>query len=370
MNEPYSSRCNRALDAVRKAGASALLVSDPATVCWLTGKEVDVELSLAPWSLGTHILLTDDVGAVILPAEDSSGWSSDWTLYPYEAFTTAPRFQPLAHLLAAFQQASDNAGLANAPIGIEGSALPAAVLSVLDPRPTVDVSATLRLIRAVKDSAELLLIRQAVELVNVGQRVFREALVPGVREIDLWSLVHSAIERAAGHRVTAMSDVLFGERCMLSGGPPTDSVLHRDELGMLDLVPRLNGYWADSCVTICAGDPSATMRRAHDASRRALETGIRLARPGTTAGALDAGVRQVMGEQGYEYWHHTGHGLGVTYHEEPRIVPESTTVLQEGMVIALEPGSYVDGVGLRLEHLIVVGPHGGEILTDYPLDLT
>jgi Xaa-Pro aminopeptidase len=107
------------------------------------------------------------------------------------------------------------------------------------------------------------------------------------------------------------------------------------------------------------------MRRLHDACRRALDEVIAAARPGARAGDIDALARSRMAEAGYRYPHHTGHGVGAGYHEEPRIVPGSEAVLEAGMVIALEPAGFGGGIGTRVEHIVLVGPDGNEILTDY-----
>jgi Xaa-Pro aminopeptidase len=59
----------------------------------------------------------------------------------------------------------------------------------------------------------------------------------------------------------------------------------------------------------------------------------------------------------------------VSFHEEPRIVPGSSTVLQERMVIALEPAGFGSGIGCRTEHVMEVTPAGGRVLTDYEFGL-
>jgi Xaa-Pro dipeptidase len=88
--------------------------------------------------------------------------------------------------------------------------------------------------------------------------------------------------------------------------------------------------------------------------------------PGIRALDLDADLRKRVLRLGGGYPHHSGHGLGVTWHEEPRIVLYNPLVLQPGMVIALEPGIYFKGrFGLRLEHTILVTEKGAEILSKF-----
>ena len=86
-------------------------------------------------------------------------------------------------------------------------------------------------------------------------------------------------------------------------------------------------------------------------------------RPGVVAGELDALARAQL-----EFPHHTGHGLGTSWHEEPRLIPGSTTVLEEGMIVAIEPGTY-EGVGVRLEQVVLVTAAGCDVLSGHDLSL-
>jgi Xaa-Pro aminopeptidase len=342
-------------------GAAALLASDPATVRWLTGRQAEIEFG-PPYPIwaGTFVLLyPDGTGRIICNADEVAAGPpvSGLEVIPYEAYTLG-ELRPLANAAAAFGDA--------APLAVEPHALP---LAMADGRPRIDATAALRALRVHKDASSRERIARTAVIVSAGQRAFRDVAEPGLREIEVFSAVHAAMEREAGTRVPVLPDLLSGERLAEVGQPPTDRVMGRDELALCDLAARHDGYWADSCTTICLGTPTREMVRLHDACCRALDAAIAAARPGTIAGDLDSLARGIMAGAGYSYPHHTGHAVGVMYHEEPRIVPGATAALEEGMIIALEPAGFGNGIGCRVEHLVEVTPSGGRVITDYDTSL-
>ena len=355
--EPFGERCRRAGEIARAAGAGSLLVADPATVHWLTGRQQEVEFGPPyPISAGTLVqLYPDGSGRIICPIDDEAAGPAvpGLVVDTYEGYTIGP-LRPYANALAFL----DLSGL----MAIEADAVAASLVAGCR---WVDVTAPLRWTRVLKDSVEIDGIRATCGVVSAGQRAFRSAVRAGRREIEVFSEVHAAMEASAGGRVAVLPDLMSGTRMMEVGRPPTDRVIGPDELALCDLAARHAGQWADSCTTVCVGTPTAEMRRLHDACRRALDEVIAAARPGARAGDIDALARSRMAEAGYRYPHHTGHGVGAGYHEEPRIVPGSEAVLEAGMVVALEPAGFGGGIGARVEHIVLVGPDGNEILTDY-----
>jgi Xaa-Pro aminopeptidase len=87
-------------------------------------------------------------------------------------------------------------------------------------------------------------------------------------------------------------------------------------------------------------------------------------RPGALSSEIDATARAIV-----DFPHHTGHGVGRSVHEEPRIIPGADRVLEAGMVIALEPGTYGDDWGVRVEQLVLVTDGGCEALSRHDLSL-
>ena len=96
-------------------------------------------------------------------------------------------------------------------------------------------------------------------------------------------------------------------------------------------------------------------------------------RPGVTAEQVDAAARDVLADAGLaEYFvHRTGHGIGLSVHEEPYIVAGNDLPLAEGMAFSVEPGIYLPGQwGARIEDIVIVTADGAISVNDRPHELT
>jgi Xaa-Pro aminopeptidase len=333
-------------------GAGALLVSSSPAVRWLGVAR----------PAGVHVLVSG--GEALLVAPDDAPLDATGALVERYAPGTLPD---------ALERALAQAAIGSADaLALESDALPLSAATALGDRPRLDAAHALTLARARKDADELTLIEAAAELVNIGHAALREAARAGATELDLWGAARAAIEAAKGRPLHAVVDLMAGERTALVGVPPSGASVAADAPILFDLAPRHDGWWADSCATFVAGGgaPTATLRRIHDAARAALEHGIAKARPGIRARDLDALIRSRLDEDAFDCPHHIGHGVGAAPQEEPRIDRDAPLVLEERMVVALEPGAYRDGVGARVEHLLLIEADGARPLTRHSLSLT
>jgi Xaa-Pro aminopeptidase len=351
-------RRGRALEIVRAVGADALLAAEVSTVTWLTGYAAPIETGPSPFALSPLALLTGDGSPVLLVSEDEAEAASglDCEVVSYPGYALGP-VEPVEHAAQALRKVVGG----TAVVATETGSLPAGLAEGLS---LVDVTGRLGRARAVKDPDELERLRQAIRVCDAGQAEVRRRAVPGVSELEAWAAVRAAMERAAGGRFPLLADFLSGPRTAGVEGPPGDRVLREGDLVIADLVPRIDGYWGDSCSTVCLGEPSPSVRRAHAVVRERLQRLVDACRAGVRSGDLDAVARQ-----GLRYPHHSGHGIGTTYHEEPRIVPGWETVLEPGMVLALEPAWYGDEEGVRLEWIVLVTDDGCEVLSRHALEL-
>ncbi len=233
----------------------------------------------------------------------------------------------------------------------------------------LDLSEDLAAARMRKDAEEIERISAAASLASIGQEAVRAAAAEGVSETEMWKGAQAAMG-IVGKPDETLCDLLVGSRTAAVDGFPGAERAGAGDPVLFDLAPMSDSYWADSCATFVVGNPSARLRARHDAVRAALEVGIEAARPGLTAGELDALVRARLDAAGLACPHHIGHGVGTAPQEPPFLLPQDPTVLEEGMTIAIEPGAYGDGFGIRLEHLVLIEADGARPLTTHSLNLT
>jgi Xaa-Pro aminopeptidase len=282
-------------------------------------------------------------------------------------FQRAP--DPWGELRTTLLAALDDAGFERESTGVEAGSLPHAVAEWLraggrTPVPCDDAVASARQIEL---PVELEAIRRASRLADVVQQAVKDHAEPGVAEAELAGLAAAAMFREAGRRVPAILTVSTGpDATATGGGVATGRVVQAGDLVLTDTSPWIDGAWSDTANAVYVGTPDTETRRRFDAVRRALHEGIALCRPGAVARDVDRQVRELLSEHGPTYAHHTGHGIGAAWSEEPRITPYNELRIEEGMVLALEPAIYVPGWGgIRLEHVFLVGAGGSEILTRF-----
>jgi Xaa-Pro dipeptidase len=335
-----------------------LVAAAPSTVTWLTGFFDDLVWGPAPFQTGPLAVVSGDERTLIVSTDqEADAAATGCRVVTYPGFSLDDP-DPAGRQVQALR------GLAlSGRVASEPGVLSAAAAAVLG-EPVVDARPALLRLQAVKSPDEVERIRGAVRLADAGIAACRAAADAGVREIDVWAETVGAIERAAGGRVPVLADLVSGPRTEGIGGPPGERALEDGDVILCDLSPRLRGWWADSCVTIAVGEPPPELARAHERAVETLDALIEAIEPGLAASALDA-----LGRSRMDYPHHTGHGIGVTPHQFPRIVPDSTWTLEPGMVIALEPGTYPGPWGVRVERVAVVSEGGCEVLSGHSLDL-
>jgi Xaa-Pro aminopeptidase len=235
-----------------------------------------------------------------------------------------------------------------------------------------DVTAMTAALRFVKSPAEVALMREAARLSDVGMRAGVERIEPGVSEVEVVAAAEHAI-RAAGAELSFVTVMGAGPRTAQTTFFPERRAMRQGELAVLDCGARIEGYHGDMCRTVVvggAGEPERAMLAAVAAS---VEAAIAAARPGARVAEVTAAARGAVEEAGFgERWwgYYMPHGAGAAQHEPPDARTHGDMRLEPGMVMCIEPGIAVPGVGaVILEQMIHVTPTGAETLNELPLAL-
>lgn len=232
----------------------------------------------------------------------------------------------------------------------------------------IPVPAPLKNLRAVKSHQEWEKMRESAALTKEGFRHLRASLIPGVKEKELaWIFEKFCRERGA-EKMAFDPIIAFGENTSFPHHRPTDRTWKAGEPVLFDAGCILKDYASDCTRTLWSAKVPKEFIRLHEIVVAAQQAALAICRPGTSFGALDAAARQVMRDEGVEelFVHSLGHGIGLETHEYPRIslkADEKDHVLQEGMVITIEPGLYAAGIcGSRYEDTVIVRKEGPENL--------
>lgn len=360
-----------AIKSARKV--DAFFITSLASLKYLSGYFFYFEHGLSPFQLLPAVLVISPAQEATLVLADNELQLSAFidpsiSVKTYESYVYKKPIDHTTQFLLQLGDAFKQAGIKNGRLGVESNALPASLAFFLTAHypniELVDITAEITQLRIIKDDDEIASITKAASLSDIGQAAVLRLAKTGMSELELFNLVRHEIEESVGTRVPLMADFISGAATATGGGLPTNKIINEGDLILTDFTPCLNGYWGDSCSTIIMGSPIMEQRNAFNLVREALEIGIRTIQPGVQAREVDFAMRQHLQVKG-NFGHHGGHGVGVVYHEEPRITPYNTMPLQQGMVIALEPAVYTSEYGIRLEHLVAVTNDGCEVLTRF-----
>ena len=218
--------------------------------------------------------------------------------------------------------------------------------------------------RAVKSDAELESVRESVRINTDGFRAFREAYAPGRSAAEVMAPAERLfVERGCG-RLT-MNMVLVG----------AEFALARDHVTLGDFcIPSLEiagpgGHWVE--VSRALGTPSAEVTNMLDAYEEYFEAARGALRPGATAHDVHRAVSKGFTDRGYHLGHVTGHSIGMTMIEFPKIGEGVETELAENMVFSMHPHAIAaDGREcLYMQDTWLVTPGGGEPLAGLELKI-
>ena len=222
-------------------------------------------------------------------------------------------------------------------------------------------------LRQVKTPAEIMIIRKACRITSDAFRAILPKIREGMTEKELQIELDFTMLKLGADTTAFDTIIASGENGSLPHAIPGSRKLRSGDMITMDFGAKVGNYCADMTRTVALGQPSEELRRIYDTVLRAQTMCEDAVAAGKNCFDIDKLARDYIDARGYagRFGHGLGHSVGIDIHEEPRLSPACHDVLRAGVVITVEPGVYVPGLGgVRIEDTCLVKENGCEPLTD------
>lgn len=351
----YQTRRDRLRQAVKKAGADALLVTNFTNVTYLTGFSGD----------DSYLLLRRDGELILSDARYTTQLGEEC---PGMDLSIRRPGVTMIQLIGKVLKSAKPRRL-----GIEAESMTVSLRDqIATERPKLEIVPTSGLVedlRQIKDKGEIVQIRQAVWQAEKAFGVLRATLRPEKTEKQIARELEHEM-RLFGARWRGFPSIVgIGPRSALPHAVPTERRIGDSDFVLIDWGADEGLYKSDLTRVLVTGRISPKLQRVYGVVLHAQTQAIAAIRPGVAARQVDQVARAIIADAGFGryFGHGLGHGLGLEIHESPRLAAEVLTVLKPGMVVTIEPGIYLPGWGgVRIEDDVLVTRSGHDVLTNVP----
>lgn len=227
-------------------------------------------------------------------------------------------------------------------------------------------------LRMVKDSAELSIIKKAVDIADKAFEHILPFVRPGISEIDIAAELEHEMKRLGAKGPSFDTIAASGLRSSMPHGVASEKIIEKGDCITFDFGALYNEYCSDMTRTVFVGEPLPELRKIYNTVLSAQLKAIEGAKAGLRGKDVDKIARDFISENGYgDYFGHgLGHSVGLEIHESPRFSMACGDVIEDNMVITVEPGIYIPGLGgVRIEDIIVINGDDPVILTSSTKDI-
>lgn len=222
-------------------------------------------------------------------------------------------------------------------------------------------------LRIIKSYEETQKIVKAQRIAEKSWENLLNYIKEGVTEREMALFLEFEMLKNGAEAISFDTIAVSGKNTSMPHGRPSDRKAQKGDFITVDFGAVYDGYHSDMTRTVALGDISEKMEEAYQITYNAQTAGIKAAKSGIACGALDLKARKIIEDAGYGkcFNHALGHGVGMEIHEAPNVSAKSDMILEEGMVITIEPGIYIEGeFGVRIEDMLYITDKGYNNLTE------
>lgn len=220
----------------------------------------------------------------------------------------------------------------------------------------IDISDRIDKLRLIKSDAEIELITNAARITDNAYAAVLNEIREGITELELSCIIQSKLIEAGAEGLAFDIICVFGENTANPHGQPSHRKLVKGDAITLDFGAKYKGYCADLTRSLFFGQPSEEYKLIYSIVNDANKAAIEALFAGITGKDADAVARKLIEKSGYSncFLHSLGHGVGIEVHEKPYLSINSVDILDNNMVFSIEPGIYLDKLGVRIEDLVMI----------------
>ncbi len=223
--------------------------------------------------------------------------------------------------------------------------------------------------RAIKDEFELFCIKKAVKIADDALSKLIPEIKEGMTERQIAALLEYNMASLGSEKCAFDTIVASGVRSSMPHAVPTDKKIEQGDLITIDFGACFGGYMSDITRTLWLGEPTEQLKELYFAVAKVQQSCVEKIAPGMCASDIDAFQRAEFEKLCLSDYicHSLGHGVGLEIHEAPTLSRLGSEILVPGMIVTVEPGLYIPGVGgVRIEDTVLVTENGFEVLTQSP----
>jgi Xaa-Pro aminopeptidase len=358
----YKRRVDKLIEFLQEKDLDAVILGDRANVRYFTG----MRFNTASFSI---LFISKNGDVVLLTAVldynrvKRNCWIKDIRKFPEDD----PNYlNPLKELL--YGRNIKRVGVEFSTVTVERENLIKEVTNA----ELVNIENDLLRLRMVKDMEEIEIIRAAAKIAEKAMINAVESIREGIKEYEVSAIAQDVMMREGAEGLSFEPFVMSGENAWLPQRFSSDKELKKGELVLFDMGCVYRGYCSDITRTFSLGGLSDEQKHLFRVAYEAQQKAIKAVKPGVAAEEIDKAARNYITQKGYDKYfpHLTGHGLGLSIHEMPIVHIGSKIVMEPGMIVTIEPGVYVEGLGAaRVEDMVLVTDGGYELLTNAPREL-